>query len=516
MKHLSNQRLRACLIVLFWLILWQAGAWITDNSILLVGPFEVIRALAALLRESGFWLSAFTSFAKISLGFLGAFILGILLGWLAFHFSFLQEFLAPVMTFLKSVPVASFVILALIWAGSKNLSVLIAFLVVLPIIYVNTIAGLSSTDRKLLEMAQVFSIGRWQKIRFLYWPALLPYLTSACRTALGMSWKSGVAAEVIGVPDNTIGEGLYMSKIYLDTAGLFAWTLVIILASGLFERLFLLLLAQTGKGLRGFRRSVPFWPGMRSRLSQPSPPPVLSIERLHKTYDGAEVLAGLTLTLTPNKPWCIMAPSGFGKTTLFRILLGLETADSGRVQWMHAQGFAKKESSQMEAGLGGSTEAAGGSANGRDIPPRISAVFQEDRLCEAFSPIDNIRLAVPGLSRTAIAAELKQVLPEECLNRPVSTLSGGMKRRTAIMRAMLFPSAAVIMDEPFTGLDEETKALVIRYIRKNSRGKLLLLSTHQEEDVELLNGISVRLNDVLPLEPVKTLTNAMANGTLTE
>ena len=85
MKHLSNQRLCACLIVLFWLILWQAGAWITDNSILLVGPFEVIRALAALLRESGFWLSAFTSFAKISLGFLGAFILGILLGWLAFR-----------------------------------------------------------------------------------------------------------------------------------------------------------------------------------------------------------------------------------------------------------------------------------------------------------------------------------------------------------------------------------------------------------------------------------------------
>ena len=140
---------------------------------------------------------------------------------------------------------ASFVILALIWAGSENLSVLIAFLVVFPILYVNTIAGLSSTDQKLLEMAQVFSITGWRKIRCLYWPALLPYLTSACRTALGMSWKSGVAAEVIGVPDNTIGEGLYMSKIYLDTPGLFAWTLVIIALSLLLEGLVRRLL--TGK-----------------------------------------------------------------------------------------------------------------------------------------------------------------------------------------------------------------------------------------------------------------------------
>src|SRR5699024_6100637 len=119
-----------------------------------------------------------------SLGFLAAFVLGILLGWLAFQIPFLQEFLAPVIAFLKSVPVASFVILALIWAGSKNLSVLIAFLVVIPIIYVNTIAGLNSTDPQLLEMAEVFSVTGWRKIRFLYWPALLPYLSSACRTAL--------------------------------------------------------------------------------------------------------------------------------------------------------------------------------------------------------------------------------------------------------------------------------------------------------------------------------------------
>ena len=109
-----------------------------------------------------------------------------------------------------------------------------------PIIYVNTISGLQSTDKDLLEMADIFSVRLPQRIRFIYLPALMPYLVSSCKIALGMSWKSGIAAEVIGVPARTIGENLYLSKIYLATADLFAWTFVIILISALFEKLFLI------------------------------------------------------------------------------------------------------------------------------------------------------------------------------------------------------------------------------------------------------------------------------------
>lgn len=153
------------------------------------------------------------------------------------------------MALLKSIPVASFVILALIWAGSANLSVLIAFLVVLPVIYIHTVAGLESTDEKLLEMAKVFSMSPWKQIRYIYIPALVPYLRSGCGVALGMSWKSGVAAEVIGVPDHSIGEKLYMSKIYLNTGDLMAWTFVIIVISALFEKAVLRLLS--GKRIEG-------------------------------------------------------------------------------------------------------------------------------------------------------------------------------------------------------------------------------------------------------------------------
>ncbi len=241
---LSSSALRRSAVVLFWLLVWQAAAMLIRNDIILVGPFDAAQALLRLLPSGEFWLSIAHSFAKISLGFLLAFFGGLLLGGLACRFPLLRELLAPIVSLLKSIPVASFVILALIWVGSRQLAVFIAFLVVLPMIYVHTIAGLESADPKLLEMAQVFHMPALKKIRYIYVPALLPHLLSGCRVALGMSWKSGVAAEVIGVPDHSIGERLYMSKIYLATSDLFAWTFVIIVISALSERIFLLALSK--------------------------------------------------------------------------------------------------------------------------------------------------------------------------------------------------------------------------------------------------------------------------------
>lgn len=243
-RHAASARRAA--VILFWLALWQLASAVIDNNILFASPADVLRSFAAMAPSADFWISTGWTFGKIILGFFTAFLAGILLGSLAFRFQFLKELLAPLVLLAKSIPVASFVILALIWIGSENLSVFISFLVVLPMIYVNTIAGLESTDPKLLEMAAVFSVPLPKRIRFIYAPAMLPYLISSCRVALGMSWKSGIAAEVIGVPAHTIGENLYMAKIYLATSDVFAWTIVIILISAGFEKLFLALLNRIG------------------------------------------------------------------------------------------------------------------------------------------------------------------------------------------------------------------------------------------------------------------------------
>ncbi len=239
--------LRKAGILLFWAAVWQLAALFVGNSIVFVGPIEVGGALFGLIPTFSFWQSVGCSLGKISMGFLAAFVCGIGVGSIAYGCRMFREFLEPVVLLMKSIPVASFVILALIWIGSKNLAVFISFLVVFPILYVNTIAGLESMDQRLLEMARVFSVGFCGRLRCICLPALLPYLASGCRVALGMAWKSGIAAEVIGVPSHTIGENLYMAKIYLSTAELFAWTLVVIVVSAFFEKIFLVLLE---KGVR--------------------------------------------------------------------------------------------------------------------------------------------------------------------------------------------------------------------------------------------------------------------------
>lgn len=231
-------------IIVFWIVFWQIASLLIDNHILFVGPVDVARALLALIPTYSFWSSIAVSFTKITLGFLSAFLSGILIGSLSYRFRLLRDFLEPIILLMKSVPVASFVILALIWVGSRNLAMFSSFLVVFPVIYVNTIAGLSSTSPQLLEMAKVFSIRPVKQVYYIYLPALLPYLASSCQVALGMCWKSSIAAEVIGVPTGTIGEHLYTAKIYLNTANLFAWTIVIIAASAIFEKVCLKLIER--------------------------------------------------------------------------------------------------------------------------------------------------------------------------------------------------------------------------------------------------------------------------------
>lgn len=231
-------------ILLFWLILWQVvSAWI-DSPIYLVGPIETVQVAGRLIVTSSFWQAVWGSLLRIGLGFVLAFGAGLLCGSVAHFWKFFGEVLSPVVSLMKTVPVASFVILALIWAGAEQLALVISFVVVFPVIYLNTIAGLGATDPQLLEMARVFRIGPWQCLWQIYRPALAPYLLSACQVALGMSWKSGIAAEVIGTPEFSIGENMYMAKVFFSTDELFAWTAVVILLSFLFEKVILWFIGQ--------------------------------------------------------------------------------------------------------------------------------------------------------------------------------------------------------------------------------------------------------------------------------
>ncbi len=230
------------LIIAMWLLIWQLLSLIIHNKILLVGPAETIQSLITLSQNPEFWQSVIASAMRIGLGFILGALFGILMAALAYQKPLVKDFLEPFVAALKAIPVASFVIIVLIWIGNVNLSIVISFLIVFPIMYLNTLEGLNSTDKKLLEMAHVYRIGKLRKIRYIYLPEIYFFLVSGVKLSIGMAWKSGVAAEVIGQPLGTIGNGLYRAKIYLETGYLFAWTLVIIILSWLFEKVFLLLI----------------------------------------------------------------------------------------------------------------------------------------------------------------------------------------------------------------------------------------------------------------------------------
>lgn len=246
MKRGNTRRLRKTVIILCWIVVWEIAARLIGNEILIAGPLDVGKALLHNLFNAEFFQSAANSFLRISLGFCGAFFAAVFAAALAWRFPLFGEILRPIVALMKTVPVASIVILLLMWTSSKNLSIAISFMVTFPAIYFQMAEGLRSVDQKLLEMAQVFSISPWKKIWYLYRPAVMPYLCGSCRAAVGMGWKSGIAAEVIGVPSHTIGERLYMAKIYLETADLFAWTIVVLLLCAAFERIIFWILGWIG------------------------------------------------------------------------------------------------------------------------------------------------------------------------------------------------------------------------------------------------------------------------------
>ena len=230
--------------VIFWVAVWQLMAMKIGKEVLLASPAATFRALTDLMGQPAFWHTIIFSLTRIMLGFTLAVAAGVVLAVLSAAFSPVRELLAPLFSVIKAVPVASFIILLLLWVRGGNLSICISFLMVLPVVYNNMLQGLMQVDKNLLEMAKVFRLPVKKQILYIYLPQVLPYFIAACTTSLGLCWKSGIAAEVIGMPSGSLGNRLYETKLYMETAQMFAWTVVIVIISFVVEKGFLWLLSK--------------------------------------------------------------------------------------------------------------------------------------------------------------------------------------------------------------------------------------------------------------------------------
>lgn len=245
---LGTRAARGALAAIFWLAAWQAVS-LCAPKILFASPRRTVAALARLAGQGGFWLSVAHTLGKSALGFLLAFVSAVLLAAVAHRFLVAKTLLEPAVQLMKSLPVACFVVVALIWMPSAWISVLVAGFVVFPVTYINLQDGLSRLDRQLDEMAQVFRVPFAARLRYLYLPQVLPGVLSGCRVSVGMCWKAGIAGEIIGLPLHSIGEQLYLSKFYMAVDELFAWSLVIIAISLVLEKLI-------ARALRYLRRKM--------------------------------------------------------------------------------------------------------------------------------------------------------------------------------------------------------------------------------------------------------------------
>lgn len=448
-KHILKEKkwIKKIGIPLFWILIWQLVALAVSNAIILASPIEVLKFLVSHSTDREFLASVWNSLWHIVAGFLLAFICGVLVAVAAYVSEWMEELFYPLMTVIKATPVAAITVLLLLWCGSGYLSVIICFLIVFPNMYEQTLMGLKNVRKQLLEMAECYKLSLRKKIRYIYRTETAPYILGSMKVCIGLSFKSAVAAEIIATPVKTMGERLYFSKIHLDTPGLFGWTFVIILLSALTEKIFLKIFTHLfyGTAQEKFKKQKE---ESKSEIQE------ICLKNVSKNYDGQRVLEGINGRLKSGGCYEITAASGAGKTTLLRLLAGLEKPDEGEISFINT----KEAIQNLKFGM----------------------VFQDEVLCEAYDVINNIEMVRKEPLNKEEMKDLLTLLPESCIHKKASQLSGGMKRRVQILRALFSDADVLLFDEPFRGLDEENREKSRELIQKYQKERILLITTHDK------------------------------------
>lgn len=490
----TQTRALALWAVIAWLVIWQVAAWALGNGLLLPGPIDVALRLVEDAATTMFWQRVAFTILRIGGGVVAGWITGALAAVAATRSARARELIEVPMMLARSVPVASFTVLALIWLSARNLSVFVVALVVTPIVYENIASALDARNTELAEMARVFRIRPWRRFRLVDLPQLRPSLRATCRLTLGMAWKAGVAAEVIGIPMGSLGEAIYQTKVHFDTAGLFSWTIAVVVCSIACELFATFILEKTCSLLAqdASRARTPHGSRNDDRYLESSPhsPATSSSSPICASHDDSTregkallTLTGVTrrlpqgpeigpasLAVSSGEPLCIMAPSGSGKSTLLRIAAGLDMMSGGSIDF-EVDGEARHTW-------------------------HASMVFQDDRLCEQADAVANTAIALTGPHAPQRSrAVLESLGLGGCTGRSVQTLSGGQRRRVALARALVTDADILLLDEPFNGLDEEARAKAAALVRDRARRAPTIIATHVLDDAQLLDARIVRLEN---------------------
>ena len=438
-------------VAAFWLAAWMLLAALVAQPLILPGPGAVVMSLLRLVCDGGTWAILAGSGARILGGLALAAVCGGVLAGVSARSRTFARLVAPALSFVKATPVACVVVLLLIWLGSARVSIAAVFLMALPGVYFSLAEGLAQVNKPLEQMFRMHGVRGLRLFCAHTWREVLPFVLSCARAVIGMGWKAGVAAELIGMAAGTVGERIYQAKLLIETADLLAWTVLVVAASWACERALVWLLRVSGPA--AWRAAVrTHGQGLRGRARAAS--------------DGAA--AGLALAVGDRAPW---APALDG--------LALNVPAGGRACVMGASGAGKSTLLALAAG---------------ECTP-CSMVFQDTRLVESASAVDNVLVCAGAhVDASSAAALLRLLVPGVDVHACVAELSGGQRRRVEIARALLCPGGAVILDEPFTGLDAAARDVAAKVVLDLLDDRTLLLATHDATDVQALD-----ISDIITL-----------------
>lgn len=250
-KFLYERMGRIILPFLFILILWHVLFIITGNEFFIPSIKTTFNKIISLLFQRKSYFFIINSSFRIIVGLFISIFIGMIMGFATYFSKFIRITIYPVVNIMRTVPVASLILILMIWMKSFYVPIALIVLLCLPIIWQSCYDALLNIDLKILEMASVFKISFLKQIIMIYTPSIVPFISIAIKNALGFSWKVGIAAEIIVLPQDSIGSALRDSKIYFDTAELFAWTIIIITLSYIFNYLYILFEIKYLKRFRG-------------------------------------------------------------------------------------------------------------------------------------------------------------------------------------------------------------------------------------------------------------------------
>lgn len=438
-------------VAAFWLAAWMLVAALVAQPLILPGPGAVVAALLRLVCDGGTWAILAGSGARILGGLALAAVCGGVLAGVSSRSRAFARLVAPALSFVKATPVACVVVLLLIWLGSARVSIAAVFLMALPGVYFSLAEGLAQVNKPLEQMFRLHGVRGWRLFCANTWREVLPFVLSCARAVIGMGWKAGVAAELIGMAVGTVGERIYQAKLLIETADLLAWTVLVVAASWACERVLVWLLQASGPV--AWRAAVrTHGHGARGRAGAAGDGGAAELVlAVGDRAPWAPALDGLVLNVPAGGRACVMGASGAGKSTLLTL------------------------------------------ASGECTP--CSMVFQDVRLVEDASALDNVLVCADArVGASSAAALLRLLVSGMDVQARVAELSGGQRRRVEIARALLCGGSAVILDEPFTGLDPVARDATAKAVLDLLDSRTLLLATHDATDAQALN-----ISDVITL-----------------